>query len=129
MESMKRTIRLASGIIFCAALVVSGVGSAAPLAFTITLESTSPYYHPAVAAVTAGSTVEWVNPTASYHTIQHDGCATGLRCAFNSGSVAPNGRYVLDPLPPGEYPYHCELHPIMRGVLIVIPAAGSSTQS
>ncbi len=43
---------------------------------------------------------------------------------FASGSVAPNGSYTVPGLPPGRYLYHCSLHPIMRGVLIVIePAA------
>ncbi|HZS12669.1 MAG TPA: cupredoxin domain-containing protein [Nitrospirales bacterium] len=104
-------------------IAFAATAGAVPAPFTITLESTSPYYEPAYASVSAGSAVVWVNPTASYHTIQHDGCEDGPVCAFNSGSVAPNGRYVLEHLPPGEYRYHCELHPIMRGVLIVTSPA------
>src|ERR687888_559977 len=104
-------------------LAFAATAGAVPAPFTITLESTSPYYEPARASVSAGSAVVWVNPTASYHTIQHDGCEDGPVCAFNSGSVPPNGRYTIEHLAPGEYPYHCELHPIMRGVLIITPAA------
>src|SRR5215216_7714424 len=101
-----------TGLLVVMAFLATATAGAVPAPFTITLESVSPYYEPARASVTAGSTVLWVNPTASYHTIQHDGCEEGPSCAFNSGSVPPNGRYALNHLPPGEYPYHCELHPI-----------------
>ncbi|MGE0472666.1 MAG: hypothetical protein AB7P17_03420 [Nitrospirales bacterium] len=36
---------------------------------------------------------------------------------FDSGTISPGGSYQLPVLPPGRYPYHCTLHPIMRGVL------------
>jgi plastocyanin len=110
-------------VMLAAAAAVAG---ATPRPFTITLESFSPYYEPPRASVAVGSPVVWVNPTASYHTIRHDGCVDGSFCAFNSGSVPPNGRFTLDHLPAGEYTYHCELHPIMRGLLVVTAHPGSS---
>lgn len=33
---------------------------------------------------------------------------------------------MIAPLPPGKYSYHCELHPIMRGTLIVIESQARS---
>lgn len=95
---------------------------ATPPAFTITIDSSSPYYQPAVARVVTGAPIRWDNPTASYHTVTHDGCATEGPCLFDSGSVPPNGSYTVPGLPPGRYPYHCRLHPIMRGVLTVSDA-------
>jgi plastocyanin len=117
-----------AGIVLVATFVAV-VGWASPIGFTITLDSASPYYQPARASVLAGSRIVWVNPTASYHTITSDGCVEGSWCAFNSGSVPPNGRYAIDHLPPGEYPYHCELHPIMRGILVVMPPTAGSSES
>ncbi|MEW6544210.1 MAG: hypothetical protein AB1411_11430 [Nitrospirota bacterium] len=113
---------LAAGLLWSAA----GPGTAAAPTFQIIIDSGSPYYMPASATVTTGAAVRWDNPTASHHTVTHDGCSiddpdgapTG--CAFDSGSVAPNGSFTLPGLPPGRYPYHCSLHPIMRGVLIVV---------
>lgn len=97
-----------------------GAGSAALPPFQITIESGSPYYLPASATVSAGAPIQWDNPTASHHTVTHDGCQSDGACAFDSGSVAPNGSFTLPGLPPGRYPYHCTLHPIMRGVLTVM---------
>jgi plastocyanin len=102
---------------------------ATPPQFQITIESVSPYYLPASATVTTGAPVRWDNPTPSHHTVTHDGCITGGSCMFDSGSVAPNSSYMVPGLPPGRYPYHCSLHPIMRGVLIVIEPISVSSQA
>lgn len=91
-------------------------GSADP----IVLEGVSPYYVPPVAVVPSTSPITWVNPTPSPHSIRHDGCITFGPCAFDSGAVMPDGRFTIPILPPGTYPYHCELHPVMRGTLVVI---------
>ena len=103
------------------------VGHAALAPFRIIIESSSPYYEPVAARVAAGSPIVWENPTASHHTVTHDGCMRGDSCAFDSGALAPDRHFTVPGLPPGHYPYHCELHPIMRGTLIVgDPAAASS---
>lgn len=98
-------------------------GTAAPLPFQITLENVFPYYQPVSAQVTSGRVIRWKNPTASHHTITHDVCTRGRGCMFNSGAIPPNGTYAIPGLPPGRYPYHCELHPIMQGVVIVKDSA------
>jgi plastocyanin len=74
---------------------------------------------PTSAKVAAGSPIRWENPTPSHHTVTHDGCIVEGPCAFDSGSLPPNESYTLPGLPPGSYPYHCRLHPIMRGILTV----------
>ncbi len=86
----------------------------------IVFESTEPYYQPQVAIVSVGVPVRWSNPTASPHSIRHDGCLTDEPCAFRSIAVLPDDSFVVAPLPPGRYSYHCELHPIMRGTLLVV---------
>lgn len=97
----------------------NSVRSALPV-HAILLISGAPYYSPVQAMVATGQPIEWINRTASPHTITHLGCLDGSgSCAFDSGTVAPGGRFSVYYLPPGRYPYRCRLHPIMEGVLIV----------
>lgn len=97
----------------------AGADHARPLALEITLESRAPYYQPYMAVVTAGTPIRWVNPTASPHAVMHEGCLTQGFCAFKSDALFSDGSFTLSALPPGVYRYQCELHPIMRGILIV----------
>jgi plastocyanin len=87
---------------------------------SIILEGLAPYYVPPVAVVPVGSVVTWTNPTPSLHSIRHDGCLTLGRCVFDSGALLPDGTFSIPMLAPGQYPYHCELHPVMRGTLVVV---------
>lgn len=124
---MKRVLTiLMVGVALVGASTFSGAASHP--SFRITLENVSPYYLPASAMVSIGTPVRWDNPTATYHTITHDGCVEGARCLFDSGSMPPDSSYTISSLPPGRYPYQCRLHPIMRGVLTVVePAPFSPT--
>lgn len=85
----------------------------------IRMEHWPPYYYPTEAVRWAGVPIQWVNATASPHTVQHDACGTGKPCMFDSGKIAPGDTFMLPGLPPGRYPYHCQLHPIMGGTVIV----------
>ncbi len=100
-------------------LLIASVAWAKPFPFHIQIEAWSPYFLPKAAFVEAGTPVRWENPTATHHTITHDGCVNGGPCAFDSGVIPPSGVYDLAGLAPGRYAYHCTLHPIMRGVLVV----------
>ena len=117
-------------------LIVLGVialssfpGLATPPSFQIIIESAAPYFLPASAKVGPGSPIRWDNPTPSYHTVTHDGCLTEELCAFDSGSLPPNESYAIPGLPPGRYPYHCRLHPIMRGTLTVTDPVEAPSQT
>ncbi len=96
----------------------------APSVYHITLESAYPYYRPAIARVISGTTLRWHNPTLSPHTITHDGCSANQQCMFDSGPIMPRGTFSVPGLPPGRYSYHCQIHPIMRGEIIVESSAG-----
>jgi plastocyanin len=85
----------------------------------IRMEHWPPYYYPHEAVMWAGVPIQWLNATASPHTVQHDACGTDRPCMFDSGKVAPGETFTHPGLPPGRYPYHCELHPIMGGTVIV----------
>ena len=91
----------------------------------IAFQSSAPYYEPPVAVVPMGTLIRWVNATASFHSVRHDACVDEEPCPFQSIAIPPDSSFVLAPLPPGRYTYHCELHPIMRGTLLVIEAAST----
>ncbi len=106
-------------LVLVSILTTSWVGAvSAP--FRIQMESRSPYFAPVTAMVTAGNPIRWENPTGSHHTITHDGCRGTGACAFDSGSIGPDGVFEIAELPPGQYPYHCALHPIMRGTVVIV---------
>lgn len=108
--------------------VIAATAVVPPNPIEIAFESTAPYYQPQVAVVSAGTPVQWINKTASPHSVRHDGCLTDDSCAFQSIAVPPDSSFLLAPLPAGRYSYHCELHPLMRGTLIVVdPLARGDT--
>lgn len=107
-------------------LLITSWSVAALTPVRIQMESWSPYYVPAAATVTARYPVRWENPTATHHTVTHDGCREEGPCLFDSGSIPPAGVYEIPGLPPGRYPYHCTVHPIMRGTIVVTNADHSS---
>jgi plastocyanin len=116
-------VPLVAVLLFCSGMSLSTSAVAASSSaglVEITFESSAPYYQPQLAVVSAGTPVRWVNPTASPHSVRHDDCLTDAMCAFQSIAVPPDSSFSIAPLPPGRYAYHCELHPIMRGVLIVL---------
>ncbi|WP_454064940.1 cupredoxin domain-containing protein [Candidatus Nitrospira salsa] len=111
------TTLLGLGILFL--IYGMGFGQMHSTPVSIHMESWAPYYRPFEATIQSGTPIHWNNPTASSHTVRHDGCDKEGPCLFDSGAVPPNGSFSVQGLAPGRYPYHCELHPIMRGQLVI----------
>ena len=65
--------------------------------------------------IRAGKTVEWTNYDPMVHTVTSDDGTWG------SGFIAEGDRFSHTFATPGRYPYHCQPHPQMRGVVIVQP--------
>ena len=107
------------GFMLIGLLVISSFALAAPPTLRITIGTFAPYYSPTYVHVKPGTSISWDNPTVALHSITHDECRDGARCAFDSGPLGPNGTFTVPQLSPGSYPYHCSFHPIMRGILIV----------
>jgi len=113
--------------------VAVGAGASWPamgtsLSAQIVMEDGSPYYVPVTATVASGTPINWDNPTPTHHTVTHNGCVEdGSPCLFDSGPVPPGGQFTVPGLPAGRYPYHCRIHPIMRGVLTVADAPSGSS--
>lgn len=101
-------------------MLIGSLATAAPQALWISIGTFLPYYSPELVKIGTGTPIAWKNTTATLHSITHDGCTTGERCVFDSGPIGPNGTFKVHDLPPGSYPYHCSIHPIMRGVLVVL---------
>ncbi len=119
------TIALASLFITSLALPITAMG----IATQIMIEDGSPYFAPSKAIATSGSPVSWYNPTPTDHTVTHNGCVEdGTPCLFDSGVIPPGEQFSVPGLPPGRYPYHCRIHPIMRGVLTVTEASTMPSQ-
>jgi len=106
--------------------LMASLAVAAPSPLRITIGTFAPYYSPTFVHIGTGIPISWDNPTADLHSITHDGCKRGERCAFDSGPLGPNGTFTVPQLPPGSYSYHCSFHPIMRGVLVVVESDSSS---
>lgn len=63
--------------------------------------------------VAEGATVEWTNHDDTEHTVRADGGGWG------SAHIRAGGKWRASFERPGRYTYRCELHPYMRGVVIV----------
>lgn len=73
-------------------------GSSKPL-----IEGFAPYFTPQQAFVNSGIRIVWENPTATSHTITHDGCKVGGACAFDSDAIRPHETFEIMGLPPSEH--------------------------
>jgi plastocyanin len=70
-------------------------------------------FSPDEADVAVGETVTWTNTDSIAHT------STSDRSGWDSGIVAPGGRFSFAFQAPGTYQYHCAIHPGMVGTVVV----------
>lgn len=70
-------------------------------------------YIPDDVTIATGTTVTWTNSDSVAHT------STSDASAWNSGIVAPGGRFSFTFATPGTYSYHCTIHPGMVGTVVV----------
>jgi YVTN family beta-propeller protein len=63
--------------------------------------------------ISAGQTVSWLNGDSVAHTV------TASDDSWDSEDLAPGQRFTKTFDAPGEYAYYCEIHPHMRGTVIV----------
>lgn len=95
----------------------------------IMMEDGSPYYIPIAPTVVSNTPIQWNNPTPTHHTVTHSGCVDDEgSCFFDSGAVSPGSSFSVPGLPAGHYTYHCRIHPIMRGRLVVTDSPSPPSQ-
>jgi plastocyanin len=70
-------------------------------------------FNPASITVKMGESVTWTNQDGVTHTVVAD------NGEFKSGDVAPGGTFTFTFDKAGTYPYHCTIHPTMKGTVIV----------
>jgi plastocyanin len=75
-------------------------------------------FDPAAINVAAGTTVTWTNNDTEAHTVTAD---DGL---FDSGVLEPGQSYSTWLGGSGTVTYHCEIHPDMKGSVVVGEASG-----
>jgi plastocyanin len=74
---------------------------------------TTTAFSPDVADLAVGTTVTWTNNDSVPHT------STADASLWNSGTVAPGGRFSFTFQTSGTFSYHCAIHPGMVGTVIV----------
>jgi plastocyanin len=70
-------------------------------------------FSPAKLTVTAGQTVSFTNRDDDAHTV------TATDGSFDSKGLDTNGTWQHTFSTPGVYTYFCELHPFMKGTIVV----------
>lgn len=88
--------------------------SSAPVATTsVTIQNFA--FNPQTITVSVGSVVTWTNQDSAQHQIVSDGNLSEL----SSGLIDQNGTYSFTFSNAGTYDYHCNIHPSMKGKVIV----------
>ena len=65
--------------------------------------------------------VEWTNNDTVVHTIRSDNNYTNPYAGkFSSDLIKPNEMYEYTFVELGEYRYHCDIHPWMRGIVAIV---------
>jgi plastocyanin len=70
-------------------------------------------YQPSAIFTSAGETVTWYNAGGAAHTVDADSGA------FDSPTLNPGHDYSVTFDTGGVYFYHCDIHPNMRGIVVV----------
>ena len=70
-------------------------------------------FSPASVTTTVGTTVTWTNNDNMVHTVTADDNS------FDSGSIAVGGTFFRTFSSAGSFAYHCNIHPSMKGTVVV----------
>jgi plastocyanin len=87
-----------------------------PLLLAATVAISDFAFKPVTLTVPVGETVRFVNRDQEAHTVS---AADG---SFDSGGLDTGGSWVHRFTKPGRYTFFCELHPYMKGAIVVVPA-------
>jgi len=78
---------------------------------TVTIKNMA--FSPSALNVTTNTAVKWVNNDAITHTVTADDGS------FNSGNIAPGGKFSHTFSTAGTIAYHCSIHTSMKAKVIV----------
>jgi plastocyanin len=71
-------------------------------------------FKPAHITIKRGTTVRWINKDSTAHTV-----TANKKRSFDSGRLGKGQRYTHTFKRAGKKPYHCEIHPHMKGRITV----------
>ena len=72
-------------------------------------------FTPAALSIRVGTTVTWKNMSSAPHTVTSDDGTT-----FDSGTLVVGGTFRFTFKTAGTFSYHCNIHPYMRSVIVVV---------
>lgn len=75
-------------------------------------------WSPASITIRAGETVDFRNATGETHNVRFDGGQAGRPADVGNFNGATRSVAFLEA---GTYAYHCGIHPVMQGVVVVQP--------
>ncbi len=129
MVRLKFLVPVTTGVSLLCMILLGGISVWPLWAITssIHIQAEPPFFSPNSLTVISGTSLNWKNFTHEAHSIVSDDCVRFSGCSFDSGVIRPDEGYSLPFLNPGRYPYHCGLHPFMRGLLTVHPASSPSS--
>jgi plastocyanin len=94
----------------------SPTANAGQASMTGTVNITNMMFTPSQITVAKGGTVTWTNNDSTTHTVVDDLSNVG---GPNSGDIAPGATYSFTFTKTGSFQYHCNIHPSMRGTIVV----------
>ena len=104
----------AAGLLSLAASV--GLATAATSRVTITESNGGYAFEPTTITVAAGDTVTWTNDSDAVHFLESDDGSFGIDQLDEGASFSHRLMSA------GTAPYHCNIHPSMRGTVVVLAA-------
>jgi plastocyanin len=99
-------------------LILAGIGGGAATGRTATKSAIKEVdvvnfaFTPATLRIAKGDKVSFANTSAATHTATRDG-------AFDTGLIKPGKSASIRFKQKGSFPYHCLIHPSMRGKIVV----------
>ena len=80
-------------------------------------EKTDSCFVPSVVPIKQGQTVVWQNDDLTIHSLVGGSKDTGASRSFQSGIMMPGDSFSYTITNSGIFPYYCEIHPWMKGVV------------
>jgi|GEM_PF-3102603 plastocyanin len=112
--------RVQAAVVTPAATPVATVVQSQPVNLQNTVVIQNSQFIPSTIQVTPGTIVTWMNQDSVAHTVTSDSTTTAE--VWDSGNLSPGQSYSRTFTQQGTYPYHCNTHLVMRGVVQVVPA-------
>jgi plastocyanin len=131
MSKQSRILLAASAVILILACIFAGCSSSsssgqapsaaaspAPAASVPAITIKNMAFSPEILTVKAGTTVTWTNDDSASHTVVSD---DGSSAVFKSSVLASGASFPFTFKEAGTYSYHCGIHPLMKGTIVVQP--------